>query len=63
MRKSKQFWNSQQLQGIHNNVLQGLHMKIKQAAIMRIIKQYKMRKREDLLPNEHFFAKRYNYSQ
>ncbi len=25
-------------------------------------KQYKMRKREDLLPNEHFFAERY-YSQ
>ena len=24
-----------------------------------IVKQYKMRKREDLLPNEHFFAERY----
>ena len=24
-----------------------------------IVKRYKMRKREDLLPNEHFFAKRY----
>ncbi len=27
-----------------------------------MVKQYKMRKREDLLPNEHFFAERY-YSQ
>jgi hypothetical protein len=27
-----------------------------------MVKRYKMRKREDLLPNEHFFAERY-YSQ
>jgi hypothetical protein len=27
-----------------------------------MVKRYKLRKREDLLPNEHFFAERY-YSQ
>ena len=31
-------------------------------ALVYLTKRYKMRKREDLLPNEHFFAERY-YSQ
>ena len=30
--------------------------------LLWMVKRYKMRKREDLLPNEHFFAERY-YSQ
>ena len=32
-------------------------------ALMWLAKRYKMRKRDDLLPNEHFFAERYYSSE